>query len=245
MNERSARDARFFARMSWVMLACILLAFSMTYFKPLLSGSAQFIALRHIHGAAYFAWIALYTWQSQLVAAGRTARHRSIGLFAFTLSGAMLPLGIWMLLVATGERLAAGSPAAYPLGFYSLFDMLSFGALIAAAVATAMRRTDWHKRFMYATAITLIGPSISRWFGAIPVFPPWTDMGPNLLADLLFIPLALYDRRTLGRVHPATLAAVLAIVPVHVAQPWLAGSAWWAALAPRLLGPENADLPHL
>jgi hypothetical protein len=232
----AAADARFFARMSWVMLASILLAFSMTYLKPLVAGSGQFIALRHIHGGAFFLWIALYTWQSQLVAAGKTARHRSIGLFAFTLSGAMLPLGVWMLLVATEERLAAGNPAAYYLGFFSVFDMVSFGGLIAAAVATAMRRTDWHKRFIYAAAIALVGPAISRWFIPLPVISPWTDMGPNLLADMLFVPLALYDRRKLGRIHPATLIACLAIVPMHVAEPWIADSAWWTALAPKLLG---------
>ncbi len=236
MTAARPAEARFFARMSWVMLACIVLAFSMTYLKPLVSGSAEFIALRHIHGAVFFAWMALYTWQSQLVAAGKTARHRSLGLFAFALSGTLLPLGVWMLSVATEERLAAGNPATWALGFYSLFDMLSFGGLVAAAIATAMRRTDWHKRFMYAAAIALVGPAISRWFIPIPVMPPWTDMGPNLLADLLFIPLALYDRRTLGRIHPATLVAILAVVPMHVAEPWIAGSAWWAALGPKLLG---------
>lgn len=229
-------DPRFFARMAWFMVAAVLLAFPLTYFGPLLSGSKSFIALRHIHGAAFFTWIALYAWQSQLIAAGKTARHKNIGLFAFALSGALLPLGVWMLLVATDERAAAGNPATHYLAFFSLFDMASFAGLLTAAIATAMRRTDWHKRFMYGAAITLVGPAISRWFLLIPPATPWTDMGPNLLADLLFIPLVLLDRKTMGRVHPATLVAVLVTVPMHVLEPWIASSAWWGALAPRLLG---------
>ncbi len=228
-------DARFFARMSWIMLACVLLAFPLTYFWPLATGEKSFIALRHLHGAAFFAWIGLYAWQSQLVAAGKPARHKNIGLFAFALSGALLPLGIWMMLTSTQERVLAASADPYYFSLFSLVDMILFGSLLAAAIATAMRRTDWHKRFMYGAAIALIGPAISRWFLLVPAFPPWTDMGPSLFADLLFIPLALYDRRTLGRIHPATLAAI-AIVPVHIAVPFIAASAGWQELAPRLLG---------
>jgi hypothetical protein len=55
-------DPRFFARMAWFMVAAVLLAFPLTYFGPLLSGSKSFIALRHIHGAAFFTWIALYAF---------------------------------------------------------------------------------------------------------------------------------------------------------------------------------------
>jgi hypothetical protein len=231
-----ARDARFFARMSWIMLACVLLAFPLTYFGPLLSGTKSFIALRHLHGAAFFAWIGLYAWQSQLVAGGKVVRHRSIGLFGLALTGAMLPLGVWMFLTSTHERALAGHPHPYELTFYSIFDITAFGALVIAAVATAMRKTDWHKRFMYAAAIALVGPAISRWFLLVPTLSPWTDMGPNLLADLLFLPLMLYDRKALGRIHPATLIAIVAIVPMHVIEPWIAASAWWNALAPGLLG---------
>jgi hypothetical protein len=229
-------DARFFARMSWIMLACVLLAFPLTYFVPLVTGAKRFILLRHLHGLAFFAWMALYAWQSQLVAAGKVVRHRSIGLFGLALAGAMVPLGVWMFLTSTHERALAGHPSPYELSLYSLFDIASFGALVIAAVSTAMRRTDWHKRFMYAAAITLVGPAISRWFLLVPMASPWTDMGPNLLADLLFIPLALYDRKALGRVHPATLVAIAAVVPMHVIEPWIAGSAWWNAVAPGLLG---------
>ena len=229
-------DARLFARMSWIMLACVILAFPFTYYGPLLTGSKQFIWLRHLHGLAFFAWIGLYTWQSQLVAAGKVVKHRSIGLFGLALSGMMLPLGVWMFLVAAQERALAGNPTPYEFTLYNVFDIAWFTGFVVAAVATAMRRTDWHKRFMYAAAISLVGPAISRWFLLIPMVSPWSDMGPNLLADLLFIPLVLHDRTTKGRIHPATLIAILATVPMHVVEPWIAGSAWWNALAPRLFG---------
>jgi len=229
-------DARYFARMSWIMLACVILAFPQTYFVPLVSGAKEFIWLRHLHGLAFFAFMGLYAWQSQLVAAGKVVKHRSLGLFGLALAGAMVPLGVWMFLTSTHERVAAAQPDPYYLSFFSLFDITSFAALIVAAVSTAMRKTDWHKRFMYAAAIALIGPAISRWFLLVPMASPWTDMGPNLLADLLFIPLVLHDRKSISGIHPATLIAIVAIVPMHVVEPWIAASAWWNALAPNLLG---------
>lgn len=241
MNTTASRaagspDARYFARVSWIMLASVILAFAYTYFVPLATGTGQFIWLRHLHGLAFFAFMGLYVWQSQLVAAGKVVKHRSLGLFGLALAGAMVPLGVWMFLTSTHERVAAAQPDPYYLSFFSLFDIASFAALIVAAVATAMKKTDWHKRYMYAAAIALVGPAISRWFIFIPAAPPWTDMGPNLLADLLFIPLALHDRKLLGRIHPATLIAAVAIVPMHVLEPWIAASAWWRELGPRLLG---------
>jgi len=77
----------------------------------------------------------------------------------------------------------------------------------------------------------------------VPPASPWTVFGPNLLADLLFVPLALHDRKTLGRIHPATLFAFFAIVPMHVFEPWIAGSAWWRAVAPVLLGSGQVKSP--
>jgi hypothetical protein len=51
----------------------------------------------------------------------------------------------------------------------------------------------------------------------------------------LLIALALRDRRTLGHIHPATLWAAAVLVPIHLVEPWIAGSAWWRGVAPGLL----------
>ena len=60
-------------------------------------------------------------------------------------------------------------------------------------------------------------------------------MAPNLLADLFLIALIFHDRRTLGRVHPATWVVILVLIPIHVATPFLAGTAMWRGMAPGLL----------
>lgn len=87
---------QFFARSALVMAGIVLISFPLTYFLPVATGSRRFQLLYHVHGLALFGWIALYVWQTRLVAQGRVARHREIGLAGFALTGTVVVLGFWM-----------------------------------------------------------------------------------------------------------------------------------------------------
>ena len=88
---------------------------------------------------------------------------------------------------------------------------------------------DWGK-----AAITLLGPAMSRLFIPFPDAPPFSWLDPALLADLFFVALIVHDRRTLGRVHVATLVVTVLIVGSHWATYPLKDSAWWNSHAPAL-----------
>lgn len=108
-----------------------------------------------------------------------------------------------------------------------------------ASIAAVTRHIQWHRRFTFGAAVCLVGPSISRWyfgpwFFAVPPFPPLTDWAPNLTADLVLIELVLYDRRTIGRVHPATVGMWLTLFPIHLVTPFIAESTWWRTFAPTI-----------
>jgi hypothetical protein len=89
-------------------------------------------------------------------------------------------------------------------------------------VTEAWRRRNlaqWHKRLMLgATILVVFGPGFSR----IPFSPPtFWGFTIQLFAGLvlLFAPLLIWDRRTVGKIHPATwtgfiVCAVAAAVPV-------------------------------
>lgn len=234
MAERAPRD-RFYANSALVMLGCVLLSFPFTYFGPILTGSQHFPPFYHIHGTAFFAWIGLYAWQTHLVASGRTARHREFGLAGIALSALMVPLGIVMAIAAIRHRMATGDAHPFDVTIYNIVDITAFAAFMIAAIASVTRHPDWHRRFTFAAALCLVGPAISRWILPLPYVFPISDMAPNLLADLFLIPLAVHDRRKLGRIHPATLWAAAVLVPIHVVEPWIQGSAAWRAIAPGLL----------
>lgn len=226
---------QFFARSALVMLALVLASFSFTYFGPIASGSRRFSIMLHIHGVAYFAWIFLYVWQTRLVATGKVARHREFGLAGIALSAVMVPLGIALAIEAVRRRQATGNPFPFDFTLFNVVDIVTFAVLMTASIASVTRHLDWHRRFTFGAALCLVGPSLSRWLQVMPQAAPWTDLLPNLGADLFLIALALYDRRASGRVHPATLWVIAALVPVHIATPFLIDSAWWRAIGPGIM----------
>ena len=221
--------------MGLFMLVLAVLGFPLTYFVPLARGANSWPIIIHIHGVVYFGWIALYAWQTHLVAAGQTARHREWGLAGIALSTLMVPLGIMAAIHGALKRQARGDELPFAFTLFNMVDLVLFASFVTVAIAGVTRHPEWHRRFMYGAAISLVGAAISRWFLPFPAFAPFTDFGPNILADLLLIPLALHDRRVLGRVHPATLWMAAILLPIHLATPWGLESDWWNSLAPALL----------
>lgn len=217
------------------MLACVILSFPLTYFQPMVTGSRHFSAFYHIHGAAFFGWMFLYAWQTHLAARGSIARHREFGFVGIALSALLLPLGVIMSILAIEQRMAAGEDDPFYFTAYNVVDLVTFTVLMTASIAAVTRRPDWHRRLMFGAALCLVGPAISRWFYAVPAVPPFTDFGPNILADLLLIALVVHDRATLGRIHPASVWVIASLIPLHLLTPFFASSEAWRSVAPLLL----------
>lgn len=228
--------SRFFAWSAIIIAAIVLLSFPLTYYGPLLSGSRKFLLLHHLHGLAFFTWIALYVLQTQLIQRGKVRLHREVGLAGIALAGAMLPLGLWMAVAAIESRIRAGHARPFEFTIYNLVDITVFCGFMAWAIIETRRRIDWHRRLAFIAVLNLMGPAASRWFLVAPIPSPWVDMMPNLFADIFLIALALYDRRMDGRVHPATKIAIAVLVPLHAIEPFIARSHAWNALAPTLFG---------
>ncbi len=217
------------------MLAWVILSFPLTYFQPMVTGRKHFSVFVHIHGAAYFGWIFLYAWQTHLAAQGKIGRHREFGLTGIALSALLIPLGIIMAILAIQTRIAKGDDQPFFYTAFNIVDLATFAILMAASIAAVTRHPDWHRRLIFGAALCLVGPAISRWFSAIPAFPPYTDFGPNILADLFLIALVFHDRRTLGHVHPSSWLVIALLVPLHLLTPFLASSEAWRSVAPLLL----------
>jgi hypothetical protein len=233
-----AKPARggFYWWASAIIAALIVLSFPQTYFLPMATGAKGFRLVRHLHGLTFFGFTALFVWQAWLVRRRRIASHREWGTLGAAVAGMMLVVGFWLAVVAVEDRIGQKFAQPFEFAIYNTVDILLFCGFAGWSIREAFRRIDWHRHLVFAAMLNLLGPAWSRWLLQLPYAYPWLDMTPNLLADLGLVVLALHDRRTAGRVHPATIIAAAIMLPTHFVEPFAARSEWWNALAPRLFG---------
>ena len=138
----------FFANATLLMAVLVLLSFPLTYYLPVVTGTQSFQLLYHVHGLASFAWIGLLAWQARLVAQGRIALHREIGLSGFALGGALILSGYWMAQRGGENRLAQGADQPWEFTYYNLIDISLFALLMFGAILLVTRHIDWHRRLI-------------------------------------------------------------------------------------------------
>jgi hypothetical protein len=173
--------------------------------------------------------------QTQLIGARKHAIHMQLGKLTVLLACLLIPV---MYLTAVWEVARANqAPFTDPLTWtiVPLSVIVPFAILIARGWASR-RDIQSHKRFMLSAAIiTVMGPALGR----LPIAPP-TTLGFSivlLLGLALFVPMFLWDRRSMGKLHPATrfgfmMGAITVAIPLAVF--WF--NLPWASVAARLPG---------
>jgi hypothetical protein len=152
-------------------------------------------------------------------------------LFAILMLPVMYLTAVWQ--VARANQAPFTDPLTWTI--FPLSVIIPFAILVWNGW-TNRRDVQTHKRLMLSAAILVtMGPAIGR----LPIAPP-TRVGLSillLLGLLLFIPLFLWDRRTVGHTHPATkfgFAMALITVAMPLAVFWL--DLPWAKVAAHLPG---------
>jgi hypothetical protein len=147
----------------------------------------------HLHAITVILWMLIFAFQAWLVTQGRRDWHRMIGYFALcvavlnVISGVVVQLDIlptsaddFSNVVGSGFRLFHSTPA------FVLF-------LIWAM--KMRRRTDWHLRLMYQTAIAAIATILGRiyvFYGLMDEVLAGVMIPVGNLAFVLILPI--YDR---------------------------------------------------
>jgi len=188
----------------------------------------------HVHGVAMLAWLGLLIVQPTLVSRDHLALHRKLGWIGATLAIFITCLGIF-----TGVAslvLNRFPPFFSPPYFLALTTMesLVFGLMVWAAVRRR-HTTAWHRRLMIGATIVILEPALGRIL-PMPLMVGWSDIPIGLIQLGVVGIIALYDRRTLGRVHPATKAIAAIVIAVRVTIYLLSMTPPVIALAERLAG---------
>lgn len=238
--DRKASERKFHSRMALFLVFLVLLGFGPSFYlrgvvpsyprpNPTLPPTVL------LHGGVFTLWMLAVVAQTQLISARKHEVHMRLGKLTVLLAILMIPV---MYLTAVWQVARANQP---PFTDPLTWTIVPLAVIVPFAVMiwngwSKRRDAQWHKRSMLGAAILIVaGPSIGR----LPIAPP-TVAGFTiifLLGFLLFVPLVMWDRRTLGRLHPATLRGI-AMLGVSVAIPlavfWL--NLPWASVAARLPG---------
>ena len=237
--DRKSAERRFYSRMAIALVVLVFLGFAPSFYlrgfvpsprpNPTLPPSVL------LHGAVFTLWMALLIVQTQLIAARRHLLHMKLGIAGMLLALLIVPV-MYLTAVWQVER-ANQPPFTDPLTWTIVPLAVIIPFLIMVGQGWARRReAQWHKRLMLGAAILVVaGPSIGR----LPIAPPTLGgMTVLLLLGLaLYVPLFFWDRRTLGKVHPATwlgfgLLCFSVLLPLAVF--WTGAD--WASVAARLPG---------
>ncbi|HEX2803353.1 MAG TPA: hypothetical protein VHN55_05140 [Sphingomicrobium sp.] len=239
-RDRQAAERKFYTRMAFLLVFIVFLGFAPSFYlrgivppyprpNPTLPPSVL------LHGLMFTLWMALLVLQTQLIATRRTEVHMTLGKATMLVAIALIPImyvtAVWGVARESHPPFTDGlNWTAIPLAVIPAFSFLIYEAW------RRRKQAQWHKRLMLsATILFVAGPGFSR----IPLAPPsfWA-FTIQLLAGtaLLFLPLFIWDRKTQGKVHPATwtgyaVATATAVIPLA-----LIYTKSWAPVAATLPG---------
>ncbi|WP_332819262.1 adenylate cyclase [Sphingopyxis sp.] len=188
----------------------------------------------HAHGALMLAWLGLLVVQPTLVTRDNLALHRRLGWIGAGLATAITFLGVF-----TGVAslvLGRFPPFFSPPYFLALttVESLVFGLVVMAAIRRRAM-TDWHRRLMIGATIVILEPALGRIL-PMPLMIGWSDIPVGIVQLAVVGIVALHDRRTLGRVHPATKIIAAVVVATRITIYLLSMTPPVIALAARLAG---------
>lgn len=238
--DRKASERKFYSRMAIFLVAVVFLGFAPSFYlrgivpayprpNPTLPPAVIF------HGLMFTLWMALLVIQTQLISTRRVENHMKLGTAAMLLAIALIP--VMYLTAVWGVARESHPPftdslswTAIPLAVIPAFAFLIYEAW------RRRREAQWHKRLMLGASIIFVaGPGFSR----IPLAPPtFWGFTIQLLAGilLLFAPLLIWDRRTQGKVHPATWTGLCVALAAAVVPLTLIYTNGWAGIAAKLPG---------
>jgi uncharacterized membrane protein YozB (DUF420 family) len=203
----------------------------------------------HAHAVVMGAWLSLLLAQSLLVARGRVAVHRRLGVASFVLVPLIVVL-MFVMMIGGLIGVSAIPPGAMPPEvlattkyFVTNLTLAQVQAIVLFPLfigwALAVRKTDsaMHKRLMFfGTAIPLLA-GIDRITGKYG----WTtvpESGDSMYLNLLVImmPALIFDLARTRRLHRAYVYGLASAVACFLMTHFLWGTPAWHGVVTRMLG---------
>ena len=226
-----SRQRVFYTVMPIAMAVMVFVGFAPTYYLKTAYGTPALTSLYHLHGFLFSMWMLFIIVQPALVAVRRVDVHRKLGTVGGVVAAAMVPAALAVAL-DLGRR-GAAPPGVPPLSFLlvPLATVIVFPVLIGAALYWR-RYAETHKRLMLLGTLELVPAGVARW----AAFAPYGPLAYFGITDLFIVAMAVFDVKTRGRVHPATLWGGLFLIGSQVGRIVISGTQPWLSFAGWLVG---------
>lgn len=224
---RARRSHALYLGASTVFAAIAFVGFVATYWTPIAAGTIHLHPSIHVHAWLYFLWPVFYVAQTALVARGRTAWHRELGLFGIALASAMVFAGVLAAIVGLQSTLPVRPEFARTSLTLSLSSVVLFTTFVTLSIAS-IRRPERHKRLMVLAGLAVLQAPLARLIRLATAFPlSQRVLTGTVLIDVLFLAIVLFDRRETGRIHPVWIFGGLFLIVIRYGrlivmrtQPW-------------------------
>lgn len=203
----------------------------------------------HAHAVLMGSFLLLLLAQTWMVATGRCALHKQVGIAAFVLVPALVVVGlilaptmyhqVWGGAHFGPPPVRAALAPVVPVVENILLLQISAGILFALFIGIALGARSghpgMHKRMMFLGTAVPLGASIDRmtWLpNTMPALPLATD----LYVLLAIAPMFLWDVMRNRRIHEAYKLWFAFYVPVVALVNYAWDKPWWHQAAQRLMG---------
>ncbi len=203
----------------------------------------------HLHALAMGSWLLLLLAQTSLMATGRRAGHRQLGLASMVLGPAVVLIGFVLVPTMYNQlwnsvQAMPGGPDAEGLqqiavrGNIALIQIqigVLFAILLTLAVRARKRDLSLHKRLMVLAPIVAMPAAVDRMHW-LPATMPFSPLSPELYVLLLAVPLFAWDLYRLGYIHRAYVIWLALVLSTDAVVLLLWNTPWWQSIVPGLLG---------
>ncbi len=197
--------------MSLVMATFVVIGFGLSYFIPMAQGTRPPDSpIVHLHGFAYFSWIALLVVQSALVNVKKVKLHRALGTFGIAVGTFTALMGLAIMFAAAS--ITTLNEVAVRIYWLNVTAPLNFAVVFAMGIAVARTRPQVHRNLMLIATIGVLMPAINRVYmqglgvEGVPFIATYLTM------DVLLAATLWHERKTLGSISRWSLIAAAIVV---------------------------------